>query len=401
MKNPLRIGLVMLAGKNWIGGSEYIKNIVLALSSLPNEVKKTFEVSLIYSNSSTDIDTFDQLKNYLDNVYDLDKEIKARSILKRLIWKVREKLFRKTNPQILEFLNRSNLDLNFIYPYFIDYQNQSLKVQVCPWIADFQHKYFPHLFTETEIKVRDEVFGKIANLSPRIVLSSHCAASDFRKFYPESNTRIEVLQFKTSVQESWYKGDPATIQIKYNLPNRFFLVSNQFWQHKNHEIILEALKILKNRSIYPVIAFTGNTKDYRNPNYIDSILQTIHDYGLESQTHLLGLIPKQDQMQLMRRSIAVIQPSLFEGWSTVVEDARCLGKKILLSDFPVHLEQNPPNTKFFDRYSAQQLADLMDECWHDLSITPDLEQESLARERNIREVQEFAYRFLEIAKSDN
>lgn len=399
--NPLKIGLVMLAGKNWIGGSEYIKNIILALSSLPDEFKKSFEISLIYSKSSIDVDTFEQLENHLNNAYDLDKEIKARSILKRIIWKVREKLFSETNPRILEFLDKSNLNLNFIYPYFTDYQNRSLKVQVCPWIADFQHKYFPHLFTEAEIKVRDEVFGKISKLSPRLVLSSHSAASDFRKFYPDSNTKIEVLQFKTSVQESWYKGDPVTTQVKYNLPDRFFLVSNQFWQHKNHELILEALKILKNRSVYPVVAFTGNTKDYRNPNYINSVLQTIRDYSLESQTYLLGLIPKQDQMQLMRRSIAVIQPSLFEGWSTVVEDARCLGKKILLSDFPVHLEQNPPNSEFFDRYSAQQLADLMDECWHELSTTPDLDQEALARARNVQEVQEFAYRFLEIAKDEH
>jgi len=401
MTKPLRIGLIMLIGKGWMGGSEYIKNIALALSSLPDKDKEAFETSLIYSESSTDVDTLKQLETCFDNVYDLDKELKVTSALKKVEWKLREKIFHETNPRISDLLNRGDLNLNFIYPYFIDNRNKTLKVRACHWIPDFQHKYLPHLFTPAEIKIRDKVFERIAKSIPRIALSSHIAASDFQKFYPDSNTKVEVLQFRTSIQESWYRKDTITIQTKYNLPNRFFLVSNQFWQHKNHEIILEALKILKRKSIYPVIAFTGSTKDYRNPKYINSILQTIHTYGLESQTYLLGLIPKQDQMQLMRRSIAVIQPSLFEGWSTVVEDARCLGKKILLSDFPVHLEQNPPNSKFFDRYSAQQLADLMDESWHDSSVTPDLEQEALARARNIQEVQEFAYRFLEIAKDDH
>jgi hypothetical protein len=63
----------------------------------------------------------------------------------------------------------------------------------------------------------------------------------------------------------------------------------------------------------------------------------------------------------MRHSLAVIQPSLFEGWSTVVEDARCLGKKIILSDLLVQVEQNPQGSEFFERHSPQQLADLIAE----------------------------------------
>ena len=49
----------------------------------------------------------------------------------------------------------------------------------------------------------------------------------------------------------------------------------------------------------------------------------------------------------IRASAAVIQPSQFEGWSTVIEDARALGKPLIASDFPVHLEQNIPNSSFF------------------------------------------------------
>ena len=34
-----------------------------------------------------------------------------------------------------------------------------------------------------------------------------------------------------------------------------------------------------------------------------------------------------DQLRLMKESLGVIQPSLFEGWSTVIEDAKALNKK--------------------------------------------------------------------------
>ena len=52
-----------------------------------------------------------------------------------------------------------------------------------------------------------------------------------------------------------------------------------------------------------------------------------------------------------------MQPSLFEGWSTVVEDAKCLNKFIFLSDLPVHREQNPANVCFFDPYDEDALTD--------------------------------------------
>ena len=44
MNKPLKIGLLMQGGRNWIGGAEYIKNIIFALSSLPHEVRSTFEI---------------------------------------------------------------------------------------------------------------------------------------------------------------------------------------------------------------------------------------------------------------------------------------------------------------------------------------------------------------------
>jgi hypothetical protein len=72
---------------------------------------------------------------------------------------------------------------------------------------------------------------------------------------------------------------------------------------------------------------------------------------------------------------------------------------MILSDFPVHLEQNPPQSIFFDGNSPESLAPLLAEWWEQLSPGPNLEQEALARTNNIEQVQAFGYRFLEIAKT--
>jgi len=385
----------MQGGRNWMGGVEYIKNIVLALASLPDEVRSTFELCLICSKSLNE-SVYKQIQPHLDHIYFEEVDLEPRTLQYQVRWKILRTLLGQTDPRSLAFFKKERI--NFVYPYF-DRAINSKRNRAAAWIFDFQHKYLTQFFTENEIKQRDESFALIANHASTVVLSSKDAESDFHKFFPQAVHKTQVLSFKTSPSSEWYKGNPEQTQQEYSLPDRFFIISNQFWQHKNHLLIFRALKILQEKSIYPIVVCTGHLHDVRQPSYSDTILQTIHKLGLANQVYLLGLIPKEDQVQLMRRSIAVLQPSLFEGWSTLVEDARCLGKQLILSDLPVNLEQNPPYSIFFDRNSPEHLADLLADGWSDLPPGPDLEKERIARANNLDEVQAFGYRFLEIVRN--
>ena len=57
----------------------------------------------------------------------------------------------------------------------------------------------------------------------------------------------------------------------------------------------------------------------------------------------------------MRASTALLNPSLFEGWSTNVEEAHALGVPMLLSDLDVHRERAGADVSYFDRHSAESL----------------------------------------------
>lgn len=395
MSKLLRIGLIAQGGRDWIGGSLYVQNIIIALSHLPDEVKSTFEVCLL-DDESLDIASRDRLTPYLSHYYNLTRETKSRTFSNRLVWKVQKDLLKRADRRLAPLVKREKID--FLYPHFTS-NKETFPARSCPWIADFQHKYMPELFTDGEIQMRDKAYSLLANNGSKVVVSSKTAASDFHKFFPNSNTKVDVLHFYTSPPLSWYESDVINIQQKYHLSDNFFILSNQFWKHKNHLLVLEALKLLQANKIYPIVVCTGYIYDHRQPDYSNTILKTIHTYNLSQQFLLLGLIPRSDQIQLMRRSLAVLQPSLFEGWSTVVEDARCLGKKMILSDFPVHLEQDPPGCEFFQRNNPENLAHVMANWWQTLTPGPDVEREKLAREKNLIEVQSFGYRFLEIAHS--
>ncbi|WP_017654680.1 glycosyltransferase [Fortiea contorta] len=393
MNKTLKIGLFINDDPRWVGGTEYIKNIILALGSLPTEVRSTFELCLICDGKLQD-SLLNQISPYLHTIYLLEDHLPPITLLNRIRWKVTSKLFNQENPRWSDFFSQEKFD--FIYPYLGNY-NSRLPLRSAAWIPDFQHKHLPHFFSESHLQETDQYFAKIAQQAPLVVLSSKTAESDFHELFPKATQKTVTLPFKSFPKSTWYEQDPLKTQLHYNLPDRFFIISNQFWQHKNHLTVLKALKLLQENSIYPIIVCTGHIYDFRKPDYSDTILQTIHTLGISNQVYLMGLIPKTDQIQLIRRSLAVIQPSLFEGWSTIVEDARCFGKKIAISDLSVHFEQNPPNSIFFDRNSPENLADILADWWKNLQPGPDLEQEAIAKKVNFDEVQAFGYRFLEIA----
>ena len=95
------------------------------------------------------------------------------------------------------------------------------------------------------------------------------------------------------------------------------------------------------------IVCTGLFNDYRNSNHRKKIIEIIKKNKLEDNFRILGVVSFEELMSLMKYSIAVINPSKSEGWSSTVEQAKSMGKFVLLSNLAVHKEQNPDRAFFF------------------------------------------------------
>lgn len=376
----------MQGGAGWAGGSEYIRNLVLAFGQLPAAERTGLELCLI-SGTPLAPELLQQLQPHLAGIYALSKDLPPTTIPNRTRWLIDRHLRGRPNSRFAEFIAAQRFDL--LYPLTYDNQynigvalpiNNALgQCRWAGWIPDFQHRFMPELFNGAEIAKRDAGIGILAREAGTIVFSSQSAAEDFRRFYPQARAQSKVLHFHTNPTPSWFEADPAAVQRQFNLPNEFLLVSNQFWQHKNHGTLFSALALLRERGLQPALVCTGQTSDFRKKDYFNSLLRQIHESGLASQVRVLGLIERAEQIQLMRRCVAVVQPSLFEGWSTVLEDARALGKTVIASDIAVHREQNPPGSVFFTKDSPEDLADAITGVLSGGAAGPDPAAESAAR----------------------
>jgi glycosyltransferase involved in cell wall biosynthesis len=105
----------------------------------------------------------------------------------------------------------------------------------------------------------------------------------------------------------------------------------------------------------------GSTYDYRWPRYFEELRQKAEAFGLSSQIWFLGKIPKIEQIAIMPRAVAVVQPTLFEGGpgGGSVYDAVAVGTRVIASDIPVNREIEHETVCFSPVKSAEALAEEM------------------------------------------
>ena len=344
MGKKTAIGLYFSYNENWIGGTYYILNIIKTLNFLEDSKKLKLYILV---NKKEDFEIIQNLQySYVECIVlntTLPVWKKACNKISRIFLK--KQLFIPKN-------NFKNID--FLFPANVNPVFQSIKNKLF-WIPDFQEKYLPQFFTEKEIKERFENQVLISN-QKHLLFSSLSAKSDFDTYFPNSKINKYVYGF-TSILEKNNNLIFEEVLTKYNLSNQnYFFSPNQFWKHKNQIIILKALKKLKESGQLDFkVYFSGKEHDYRNPNYFEDLVNYINEHQLSENVKFLGFIDREDQICLMENAMAIIQPSLFEGWSTVVEDTKSLNQNCIVSNIAVHKEQLDQQAYYFDPNNEDSL----------------------------------------------
>jgi glycosyltransferase involved in cell wall biosynthesis len=348
MGKKTAIGLYFSYNENWIGGTYYILNIIKTINFLEDSKKPKL---FILVDKKID---FEIVKNinypYIECiVLNTNLPFWKRVCNRILRVSLKRELFVKKN-------NLKNIDI--LFPANTNPVFRSIKNKLF-WIPDFQEKYLPQFFTEKEIKERFENQVVISN-QKHLLFSSLSAKSDFDAYFPNSKINKYVYSF-TSILEKNNNLIFEEVLTKYNLSNQnYFFSPNQFWKHKNQIIILKALKKLKESGQLDFkVYFSGKEHDYRNPNYFEDLVNYINENQLSENVKFLGFIDREDQICLMKNAMAIIQPSLFEGWSTVVEDTKALNQNCIVSNIAVHKEQLDEQAYYFDPNNEDSLIEQM------------------------------------------
>jgi len=384
----IRVGFWFDYGLVYSGGLNYFRNLLHAIHVAQQGDVKT----ILFIGKD--------LPEALEREFARVTEVIKLDLLTRgtATWFVHRSLYRSIRSQLLveRILRKNRIDI-VSHASMVE---QLSGIKLISWIPDFQYLHLPQLFPGLDFDKRSTEIRTIHDGSDAVIVSSQDALRDFAHVVREPQPRrTYVLPFVSQTSAHDQSVNLQTVLDKFKLPQRYFLLPNQFWEHKNHQVAFEATALLKRQGIETTVVCTGWMRDPRNPSSkpIDS-LAFVEREQLEANVRLLGSIDYAEVLSLMRGSIAVLNPSFFEGWSSSVEEAKSMGKPVIVSDIPVHREQDPPGARYFDPRNSAELAAAMKAAWETWPAGVHDENETTALEGLKRRTAEFGRRYVEIVR---
>ncbi|HNP34082.1 MAG TPA: glycosyltransferase family 1 protein [Flavobacterium sp.] len=342
----IRLGILFNFNVKWTGGIIYNLNIIKTLNFLEEKDKLT--VVVLYNPA---------LKKYIDEIEYPYLELVPHnfsSIYKGYV----DSILKNKNVFVHDLVINHKLDA--IFPMH-DYPVKSkLDAKLVSWYADLQHMYYPQFFTKRKRLERNARIKLILKNSKDLVVSSQAVKDDFIKFFKLPKTlNVHIYHF-VSIIEGLPDMTFDEIRAKYNLPEHYYMISNQFHKHKNHKVVFEAVAELKKKGIEVSIGITGRFPDQPDSPYMQELHDIINKNNLKKSIKFLGLIPRGDQLLLMKYCKAILQPSLFEGWSTVIEDAKSLQVPVIAANLDVNIEQLQEKGTYHEPHNVAQLVSIME-----------------------------------------
>jgi hypothetical protein len=346
-----KVGFLLNYDPNsWLGGFNVKKNLVNSFNFIK---KKKLEPFIIAPNSFK--------KSYKKLQVPREKIIFTNFFIKQ------STLFKLFNKLLIIFFGKSYIYDNFFKSIDISIVSHGLNfglglkssIKSISWIPDFQHIYYPEYFSNRArfLKYINTIYSAVS--SSKIILSSKDVKKDLKKTLPFAYSKTIVHPYVFDLPKKNKIISLNKIINKYKLKKKYFYIPNQFWKHKNHDIIVESLKYLKNINRDIIIVLTGFPYDHRHKEHFAQLNKKVEKYNLEKNYIYLGVLPYRDVMSLMYHAIAIINPSKFEGCSSSVEQSKSMGKKLIISNIDVHKEQNPKHRDYFDPNNEKQLAKIL------------------------------------------
>ncbi|MFY8021242.1 MAG: glycosyltransferase [Bacteroidia bacterium] len=374
----MKLGIPLAGFMDWGGGIDFLRIILKGLHAVKEKYHLEIFILIPEPRKESWIDKGKLLLKKTINFISFSKRFETNypvhqieAIQARLKMETPlEFLFYQAAPHALEALCEQH-KIEVVLPSFF---NLGAKFKT-PWVGyipDFQHKYYPEFFSKKEFKIRDGIFSKYLEETYSMIVNAKAVKQDIYNFHPSFKGEVFALPF-CPLYTATAASSPISIS-HFNLPAKYFLISNQFWKHKDHATAFKALaKFIQNGNTDTYLVCTGSMSDYRFPAYISYLQNLIDELGIKNHLFLLGYILKEEQKEIMKNAIALIQPTLFEGGpgGGAVYEALAMGVPVLMSDIPVNKEIESPIAKFFKTGDEQDLALQMKEITAVLHLNPE------------------------------
>lgn len=367
----VRVGLFLDATPHDGGAYQYSQSILRALINAPSGHA---HVDVLYTNESwrqhVDGLPVDSMRIEIGGFeYTLLKLVKFR-ILPASLWRG---LARRLYPLANTMLSRS-CDV-WIFPNQ-DAWSYFLPVPALVSVFDLMHRYerrFPEVSRGLKYYRREGHYRQICRFAKGILVDSRVGKYQIEESYHVASDKVHILPFIAPSRPSPSASEDSDMVA---LPEKFFFYPAQFWAHKNHIRLLEALADLRKEIPEVQLVLVGSKKN----NY-PSVLEKIEQLGLEQHVHMLGFVTDRKIFELYARARALIMPTFFGPTNIPPLEAMSSGCPVAVSRIYAMPEQLGDAAVYFDPTSTREIAAAMLRLWTDDALCHQLRDQGLVRSK--------------------
>lgn len=261
-------------------------------------------------------------------------------------------------------------------------------------IHDLMHRYeteFPELRDGGEYERRECLYKGIARWAKAILVDSELGRRHVLECYPSCpSDSVHVLPFAAPPVRTGILQPTGELP---ELPSRFLFYPAQFWPHKNHLRLVEALALLKDRHPDMRLVFAGGAKGGHQ-----AVVDAVGRLGLGHAVIFLGYVSDVAVQELYRRADALVMPSLLGPTNIPPLEAFSAGCPVVASRVYAVPEQLGDAALLVDPRSVPEIAAALDSVWTDSDLRRGLVARGRIRSAELSQ-DAFSARFAEIVEA--
>ncbi len=224
-----------------------------------------------------------------------------------------------------------------------------------PW--DLQHLHYPEFFSAEDVSLRELFYRSFCQQATAVCVTSEWTRQDLVSKYELDERKISVIRWGTLFSGTMPPAAAITAETvrRLGLPKNYFFYPAATWPHKNHNVLLYALRDLKLKHGKKVALCLTGAKGSEHA----FLMKLARELNVDELIHELGFVSAEDLRSLYAGAQAMVFPSKFEGFGLPILEAFQMGTPVLSSSATVLPETGREGAAYFDADSPEELAALM------------------------------------------
>jgi len=237
----------------------------------------------------------------------------------------------RPNPAVDQILTANGVDVVW-YPSA--WQCCTLEIPYITVVWDLQHRrqpYFPEVSDDGKWAYRERWMSTFLRRASLVIAGTEVGREEIERFYGVHPERIKLLPHPTPTFVE--RARPSSSEGRV-VEGEYLFYPAQFWPHKNHVNLLQALRLLRDQGLDLSLVLTGSDKG--NLPFVRDVAERL---GLTPHVRSLGFVPNEQLVSLYRHATALTYVTFFGPENLPPLEAFAAGCPVVASDVAGAREQ--------------------------------------------------------------